>query len=191
MNPSSPLLMLALAACAPAASMPPPIPLAAGDRGAMGVTGSLGGGSALPRVDAAVWTIRPIADGLDAGAMLSVGTVSAISGGGFARLTLLKRPQLHMAAQLEGGWLWASVGLPTAYKLADSYWLTTHPSVGYWLGGTARLPVGFAMEIDEHMLLSAEIGAGVQLTAGFSSLEGAIVQPVPFAYGAMSLGYRF
>lgn len=168
------LLSLLLPGCTPIASMPPPTPLAEGARTDLGMAVNAGWQDTnisgcgdnlfvfLPCAGAGVsgwYTIEP-APSLSF-SVLGYAGIQEFAGGGFMlRLRPVHTRRFSLGLQLDGGWLWGSVGVPIAVGIDDHTWVYTNPSVGPRALTPVRIPVGVSIEGRRGHATHFEFGAG-------------------------------
>ena len=100
----------------------------------------------------------------EAGLLFQLGYISMLSGGGYYRHSLVHNDTISFGMQVDLGWLWAGYRLPVAYRVSDSFWLTTMPGVqaGFDFSMApsrmAVLPVGFSWQFNKKARFDTEIG---------------------------------
>lgn len=106
------------------------------------------------------WWIRSKAGAKDQdqhGLMVHLG-LPGLGAGGFYRKALISSENVHIGAQLSGGFIWAQGSLPIAIQVGDNTWLTTQPSYKWQVLPTIQLPVGMSVELDSGGKLHTELG---------------------------------
>lgn len=169
-------------ACAPMSSNPPPTPMPEAAKRELTV-GTTGGhhDSVLPTY---LQASARIATGSDkhheAGFLVNapLEMIGYIGAGGYYRHSLVHDDTISAGLQVELGWAWGGASLPLAYRVTDSFWLTTMPGVGIGFSNLVRLPVGIGWQYNEHARLDAEMGIGNDLQRNGS-----------YAYGAIGLAF--
>lgn len=161
----------ALWACAPVAMVRPPVPMPADDKGEFGVaaginealesTGYMTPLSSPNGPSAQIWYAHHFADDrLVVGGVLFGGTSSLVGTGVTLRYNAIRGERFRLGVDLDGGFAWASAGVPMAVRLNDALWLYTAPSVGLRVAQAARVPLGLSIGVGEHTLLTPEISLG-------------------------------
>ena len=90
----------------------------------------------------------------------SLGTPAVLSAGGYFRRSIVRDDGVSVGLQLDGGWLWGGASLPLAYRLTDSFWLTTMPGMRGTPGHlVAHLPVGMGWQLNDAFRIDAEVGS--------------------------------
>jgi hypothetical protein len=162
-------------ACAPTATLPPPVPFAADERSELSVGGSLGVGDpgrvlrgegwnhmvfelgyAEPAVGAQVsWVFEP-RPGLSFGAQGYLGNYM-IAGGGVT-LRYLGQASERFAIGVAGqvGWLYGYIGMPISVRVGERTWLWTQPSAGLSFMSIAQVPLGVSYVSDSAGVFSVE-----------------------------------
>ena len=64
-----------------------------------------------------------------------------------------------MGGQLSAGLAWLGVGLPTAIKLNDKTWLTSHPGLRTTVHPVLQLPLGLSFQTGDNRRVDTELGA--------------------------------
>ncbi|GDX78391.1 hypothetical protein LBMAG42_02020 [Deltaproteobacteria bacterium] len=148
----------ALWACAPAASMrPPTLDLdAPHEIGLAGVATTNNGATFAP--DAQLWYEQRVGKKFSVGGTLFGGATGLVGVGALGRWHAVELDRFRLGVDFEGGFLYAAVGVPMAYRLLGDWWLYTSPSAGLRMNGLARLPVGTQFGIGEHVRISVEGG---------------------------------
>ena len=179
------IVLLVLCACVPMSANPPPTPMPQQAMRELGVGVNRGMlfdsdgvitdrvfpefGLDLPplanlygsvRIPTSLWSRRPGRDKHDeVGLIGNLGT-TVLSGGGYVRRSIVRDDGVSIGLQLDGGWLWVGASLPLAYRLTDSFWLTTMPGMRGGAGLlVADLPVGMGWQLNDAFRIDAEVGA--------------------------------
>jgi hypothetical protein len=158
----------ALWACAPAVSMRPlntdmehpnEIGLAGGYSGE--VTG--GGGACSTELVACgggpngvLWYQHRFHERFSLGGTLFGGTTSIVGGGLLLRGHWVETDRFRLGTDLDGGFLWASLGVPMSVRVVDQLWFYTNPSIGARLVQPVRFPLGVAWGVTENVWIQAE-----------------------------------
>lgn len=167
--------LIALIACAPATTAPPPVPLADDQIREVGL--SAGAGAFVfytrscpgnpyadcrtdvdlsPAIDGMFWYRRSRAR-WDHGFSAGLGS-SSLNLGGFARVRLNGDPERrYVGLQLDAGILWASLGVPLSMELQDGLWIYTNPSFGLRWAGPLYVPVGLNKTLNQRSALNVEL----------------------------------
>jgi hypothetical protein len=182
-------------ACAPPASFPPPVPMAAGQRNEVGAAVSLGAGTgttlpigeytAVQSPGVQLWYYHQFARRFDLGAVgfLDYSTLPGL--GAMLRYRFVNGQTFTMGGQASIGWMWADVGLPMAWKLNDRVSLYSSPSFGFRAFATARLPVGLSVQLSDRFVLSGEMAGGIGGNSGLLATQDRLF------YGALAGAFRF
>ena len=182
-------------ACAPPASLPPPVPMAADQSfeiGAAAETGELFKRSD-PAFDeqtygAQAWLQFRTGDPTEAGIVLALSKPGLYAGGGYFRYRPVHTEHFTLGAQVEGGFLWASLGMPVAVSPMDNLWFYTEPAVGFNQLGLVQIPVGVSYEFAGHGMVDLEfgsfLGGGYVVETNYSSTGG-------YLPGYVSLGFAY
>lgn len=195
--------LMALTACMPPSSMPPPVPLPDGSRHQVGVaasgmleTESRGGFHLDGRQEALqLYTQHKAGERFTIGGQLTAGRYSVPVSGrwdtlpfgsvGFqVRYSAYRTERVVLGASLGGGWLYGQLGAPAALRLGDRLWIGTHPSVHYdqyWRWG-GDVPVVVALQWD-HASVALGSGLRVQQIASWYTNLRWVFQP----YAAVSV----
>lgn len=169
------LVALFVLACAPPSSLPPPVLLAPGGRGELGVGVSQSvsvqaGGLLAQRSAGQLWFTRRYTN--EAGGALDLGFVgfggndpvgfsSFVLGAG-GMLRLLKsdaRQRVVGGLELQLGYPYATLGLPLALRLGQEIWIYTAPTVTSDELGYLRVPLGLSLPLSPQLSLGVEAGA--------------------------------
>ncbi len=84
------------------------------------------------------------------------------SGGAYFRHAIIGRhtdSPLVLGGQVSAGMAWLGVGLPTAIRLSDNTWLTSHPSLRTTVHPALQLPLGLSFRTSETKRIDTEVGA--------------------------------
>lgn len=177
-------------ACAPSISMPPPVPFAADQRREVGAAGMLGQTFPYPEADlpwgVKVWGVWKLGERTDLGGVMGAGYPGFYSAGLMFRYFPVQNERFRLGVQAEGGYAWASLGVPVAYAVTPRLWLYTEPELGASMSGPLSVPLGVSYSAGEHVQLDLEVGVISLLQ---SERFGYLGQPA--AYGSLGVGYRF
>jgi hypothetical protein len=183
-------------ACAPAASLRPPVPFAEGQSNEVGLGASYTQGlSEVPQGELSppssgfsgmLWYGHQFSERFDLGVTIFGGQTSLLGGGLDLRYYLVRQPRLRVGIGLEGGWLWGAVNVPIGFALSEKIWMYVSPSVGMRYSDLIRVPVGLSVPIGKHFVLVPEVGVGW----GGSEIS---VSPLKYfkLYGAVAGTARF
>ncbi|MDP2314212.1 MAG: hypothetical protein Q8P41_15015 [Pseudomonadota bacterium] len=165
----------ALWACAPAATMRPmtldldqpnEFGLAASGTDRLG-TGDRGCSSEIFLCEGGfngqLWYQHRFNERFSFGGTIFGGQTSFVGAGVQARLHWVELDRFRFGTDLEGGFLWAALGLPVSVRLVDDLWLYSNPSVGARFVQSARFPLGVAWGINEHIWVQGELAWGFDL----------------------------
>ncbi len=176
----------ALWACAPSASFRPitldldaPHEIGVGGTASADAYGYYGS-------DAQLWYAQRVGKKFSLGGTVFGGATDVVGVGFLGRYHAIEGEKFRLGVDFEAGFLYAAAGLPIAFKLADSVWLYTNPSVGLRSNGIARLPLGAQFNLGKHFVLGAEV-AGLY---GNSSLAAASPEQLAFV-GGVSAAWRW
>lgn len=182
-------------ACAPAAMMPPPLPMMEGHKNMLG--GSITGGypnymeATIPvSPNAQLWYIRSITPKLNV-QVSAFGGYSSVYGTGVGlQYTFLEQSKFRMGLDFQLGWYYGRLSLPVAVALKPSLWLYTAPAAQLAVTGIMRLPLGLAWQ-NGPSTLYFESGADFFPPAnGLTSIDPATYQ-YPYVYGSFGYGHSF
>ncbi len=93
------------------------------------------------------------------------GSSTLVGLGPALRFHLLKDERLDIGVDFQGGWLWASVGLPISVEITDRLWFYTQPSFGLRFQPT-QLPVGLYWEATDAVALGVTVGLDSEPNGG-------------------------
>jgi hypothetical protein len=84
-----------------------------------------------------------------------------MAAGGALRGFIVSDGALRLGVELQGGLLWAGIGIPLAAQAGEGFWIYTDPSISSGIAFTPvlRMPVGFAARIVDKLMLVGELGA--------------------------------
>lgn len=185
-----------LLACAPAATLAPPVPLADGQVAEIG--GSITGGGLVPDSDTGCALVAGCAgasgqiyatytwrERVDLGLMAFGGNTSLFGGGVYGRFWYIDNPRFRLGGELQAGLFWAAAGVPIAGQLHPRVWMYSNPTLGIRYLSLFRVPLGVSVQVTDHLLVSAEFGAAWDPWQVFQSPDGV------FLYGSAIVGWRF
>lgn len=174
------LLALVLAACAPIAVGPPPMPLPAEARGEVGLHNSARLSQYPQELGPAIWFRRPTRGGNElyvlAGAALGI-EIFPFAGVGCRRYLLESNQgdsladRLDLGIELGAGAAWAHVAMPVSLRLGPSVWLTSQPSIGLNYFGLVHVPLGVSLRPREHVQVNAVLGSRLLSFLGNDSIH--------------------
>ncbi|MFZ5475454.1 MAG: hypothetical protein ACOZNI_01660 [Myxococcota bacterium] len=192
-------MLVLLVACAPVAMMPPPTPFAEGQHFEVG--GALTGSAYDTRFSTCGTDFGAPCSGLglhgyalgrigpvDLGGLVYAGMAEAAGGGVLVRVSPVDTRRFRLGAQLDGGWIWAALGVPVAVGLSDRVWLYSQPSAGWRTAGVVRVPLGVSIRMPYGYVAHFEAGVGT------GHVEGRFrdtVQGVTTGWVAVGSGYRW
>ena len=177
-------------ACAPVASLPPPIPNAKGELtvGGAGVVGAHDLSAQTTSIEALhghanVQGFAGVAlnDRWNVYGTAFLGSASGVGVGVGARVDVVETERLLLGVQASGGLLYASVGLPMAVNVTDQLTLYTQPGVGSVTSPRSaytdwrvipQVPVGLWWTSPSGVGVGAELGAQGQLAPSGASSAG-------------------
>jgi hypothetical protein len=184
--------LLLLAACAPPTSLPPPIPLAEGQRVEVGLQGTY-----IDNVGAS--RLRPPAPELFHGQLslsfrvgkrIQLSTVNSMAGmqslwahGLVMRYRIAPDARDVWNLHFEGGLAWGGVGFTWAREVGP-IWVYTAPALLSKDTLWARLPAGARVRLHDRLFLSSEAGL---TTSTARILPSHPDGPMSFAYVAVNL----
>lgn len=188
----------ALWACAPAAatrpitgSMDEPNEVGGGVNYSTPLSPSVRCGNELfgcnPGANGQLWYQHRFGERFTLGGTLYGGQTSLFGGGVLARFHLLDSDRVNVGADVNAGWLWADVGVPVAVRVAGPFWVYTEPSVGFRYVQSVRVPLGVAVDIGDHISLSAEGSWGFD---PFFNVGSSVGDSTYFG-GTAAFAYRF
>lgn len=129
-------------ACAPTATLPPPVPFAADEKGEFSLGVVAGGPNEIAAVVPGAqfsytWHFEP---GVDLGLHAWAGLHGMVGAG--INLRWLPNPKRKFAIGLagQGGWLYANAGLPMSWRVGKNTWIWTQPTLGYDATGAVASP---------------------------------------------------
>lgn len=158
-------------ACAPAATMAPPVPFAEGDKNEIGI-GPIYTGvpfdsapgmfvNEYSGLDGRFWYKHQFGDRFDVGFTLFGGYTSYVGAGFDLRYYFLRKDRIRMGLDLQGGWLWGTVGVPMGFKLTEGVWFFTNPAIETRELGILNFPAGLSLAINDKIQLIPEVGLRV------------------------------
>lgn len=181
----------ALWACAPLLTHPAPVPIPAEKQNHVG----LAGGYARELTDMTGGVCRDFEYGLCSGPELAAfyrhdfgrlellvtahGGISLFGGGVGVRGYPLQTDSARLGLSGGVGWAYVYAGVPVAGKLAPGVWIYTEPGYAVSTRSTARVPLGFAFEVD-RVSLEVETGGG-------ASIPGS----APYLWASGAVGFSF
>jgi hypothetical protein len=188
----------ALWACAPAAAMRPMT-------GSMDEPNEFGGGytyaapltdtnrcandliTCNPGSNGQIWYQHRFGERFSLGGTLFGGQTSLFGGGVLGRFHLLESDRLQLGGDVSLGFAWGELGVPVAVRVAGPVWLYTEPTVAFRLVQPVRVPLGVAINLDDHFSVAAE-GAW-----GFDPFfnPGLSVAETSYFSGSAGVSYRF
>ncbi len=92
------------------------------------------------------------------GGGLFAGQTGSVGGGLGLRWLAVRRLDHTLGLAVNGGLLWADVGVPMAWRLEGGLWLYTEPSLGLRAAGPVYLPVGLRLPVGTHWAVDVEAG---------------------------------
>ena len=181
--------LILLPACAPVMGAPSPVPIPKGYAAESGA-GVMAGyrfnePTRVPIVNSQFWYRQNLDNEQqqETGALLQVGFPAMISGGWFFRSPILRdSDSLVVSSQVELGLLWAACGVPIAFRLKETLWLTTHPTLRYSALSVLHAPLGLAWQVGNDARLDAGLGVHAFMVRHDNDLSNNLV-----LYGAVGL----
>jgi len=182
--------LIIFSGCAPVMWAPSAVPIPSGyvaDSGAGGMAGYRFDErpTRVPIVNSQFWYRQNLDNEKqqETGALLQVGFPAMISGGWFFRSPLHRdADSLIISSQVELGLLWAACGVPMAFRLKETLWLTTQPTVRFSTLSVLHAPVGVAWQVEEDARLDAGLGVHAFMIKPNRELSNNLV-----LYGAIGL----
>lgn len=150
--------------------MAPPVPFAEGDRNEIGVgpivTRSVisGGGMFINEdsgLDGRFWYKHQFGERFDLGFTLFGGVTSYVGAGLDMRYYFMRKDRIRMGLDIQGGWLWATIGMPIGYQIDDQIWFFTNPAIETREIGIINLPAGISVNTSEKIQFVGEGGVRV------------------------------
>lgn len=180
---------LALSACGPSMTLPPPIPLGTGD-----LTQETGGAVATSfrsnrdelNIDGQLWYMTRANAKRDVGMLVFLGQTSFLGIGGTARQYLLKTDDTALGIDAQLGFFWVALGAPASYQLTDGLWIFTNPSVGYRFA-PFKVPLGVSFQLTDQARLDIELMANF----GTSLIDQAPTNRFFYPQASTALAWRF
>jgi hypothetical protein len=190
----------ALWACAPAATLPSPVPMTADRPNELGLSGTaMAGRSLTDSAEApylagtgAIHNYRRLGAAGGLGFSAFGGQINLVGVGVVTRLNLHETDRALVAVQPEVGWMYAALALPLAMRVGDDLWVHTAPSIGYRMLRFGELPIGLTYQSPDGFSLTAE--AAVAYGDGTGSGEFLSFAPgtnVLSGRATILLAYRF
>jgi len=105
----------------------------------------------------------------EGGLLFQIGFPPLLSAGGYYRHSLVRNDTISVGWQVELGLFWAGTSLPVAYRVSDSFWLTTMPGLHASFDYTnlhdsqvAHVPIGLSWQFNDIARLDTEIGTNLE-----------------------------
>jgi hypothetical protein len=148
-------------ACAPAFSVPPPVPMSDGRQLELGAAGGVtlaeddpfGNGTVYP--DGMLFFRAHTAPRLDVGLTAFGGLSTLVGLGAWLDWRIVDTDRVVLGPGIAGGFLYAEASLPVAVRVAPTGWLYTRPRFGF---GRAEIPLGFTLSLPQGVGLMVEAG---------------------------------
>ena len=117
------------------------------------------------------------------GGLFQAGFPAMLSGGAFYRRAWpIEDEAVRISHQIDGGLLWVGYGIPMAFRLSETLWLTLHPTFRYSMLSIVHVPIGLGWQADRETRL--DFGAGFH---GLHLDADGELQGNQMLYGAVSL----
>ncbi len=163
-------MILLLAGCAPLITGAVPTPLPAGQQGEVGVTGhgghvpvhvrdGLDVRQAYPTLGGTLYARAEFEDGVGIGTRIDLGPTQYLAAGAWVRIALHRRSNSYVGVQVEGGWAYAELSIPAAFRVGRKVWFWVRPGARGALVPMGLLPVGMSFRLGETFSLHTEVVA--------------------------------
>lgn len=133
-----------------------------------------------------VWADGHLSRRFILGGGLFAGLTGSVGGGLGARFVAYDRAPVLLGVDVQGGWMWAEVGVPVSWTVDEDIVLYAEPSVGLRLPGLVRMEVGGRFRFfDGFGLVVAgdlEVGSGDRLSFDGAPIGEAVSVGLAFKF---------
>lgn len=107
------------------------------------------------------WFIKHARPRLDLGVTVFGGNVSMVGAGMLVRHWFIDSDKWHLGLGLQGGFLWAGIEAPIAFRVSQRLWLFTAPAVRASPLNYVHIPFGLSFQTEKDLVLSTEANLSV------------------------------